>query len=294
MSTKSDSLAKNALAGGAAGAIEVCIMYPTEYVKTQLQLSAGAKHGPRFAGPVDCARTIVRERGVFGLYRGLSTLIAGSIPKAAVRFAAFKEMSKRLKDDKGKLSTANTVLCGLVAGASEAIIAVAPAETLKTKLIHDQNQPNPKYKGFVHGLTTIVRTEGIRGVYQGVTATVLKQSGNQMVRFTVYETLKGYFLSGNSQKDLSFFQSLVCGSVAGGISVYVTMPLDVVKTKMQGLEAKNYRNTWHCFTSVVRNDGVLALWKGTTPRLARVGCSGAITFASFEQVMKLLNYLSPE
>jgi solute carrier family 25 citrate transporter 1 len=128
--TKSDSLSKNALAGGTAGAIEVCIMYPTEYVKTQLQLNPG-----KYNGPIKCATTIVQERGVFGLYRGLSTLIVGSIPKAAVRFSAFQEMSKRLKDDRGKLTTANTVLCGLVAGASEAIIAVAPAETLKTKMV---------------------------------------------------------------------------------------------------------------------------------------------------------------
>jgi len=277
------------MAGGAAGAIEVCIMYPTEYVKTQLQLSPG-----KFKGPIDCATTMVRERGVLGLYRGLSTLIVGSIPKAAVRFAAFKEMSKRLKDANGKLTTGNTVLCGLVAGASEAIIAVAPAETLKTKMIHDANSPNPKYKGFIHGVTTIVKTEGIRGVYQGVTATVLKQSGNQMVRFTIYETLKGFFQGGDAKKDLGVLESLICGSVAGGVSVYVTMPLDVVKTKMQGLEAKQYRNTLHCFTSVVKNDGVLALWKGTTPRLARVACSGAIVFSSFEQVMKVLNNFWPD
>jgi solute carrier family 25 citrate transporter 1 len=128
--TKSELLWKNALAGGAAGAVEVCIMYPTEFVKTQLQLN-----NKLYSGPIQCARHIVRERGVLGLYKGLSTLIVGSIPKAAVRFATFQQLSKALKDDKGKLSTANTVLCGLAAGASEALIAVAPAETIKTKLV---------------------------------------------------------------------------------------------------------------------------------------------------------------
>lgn len=48
---------------------------------------------------------------------------------------------------------------------------------------------------------------------------------------------------------------------------------------MQGLEAKNYTGTLNCFTSVVKNDGVLALWKGTTPRLGRVMFSGGIIFA---------------
>jgi solute carrier family 25 citrate transporter 1 len=77
-------------------------------------------------------------------------------------------------------------------------------------------------------VSTIIKNEGIRGIYQGVTATVLKQSGNQMVRFTVYEQIKNIFQKGDSKKDLQFWESLSAGMAAGAISVYVTMPLDVV------------------------------------------------------------------
>jgi solute carrier family 25 citrate transporter 1 len=63
---------------------------------------------------------------------------------------------------------------------------------------------------------------------------------------------------------------------------------------MQGLEAKKYSSTLNCFRTILKEEGIFALWKGTTPRLSRVACSGAITFASFEQVMMLLNKISPD
>ena len=47
--------------------------------------------------------------------------------------------------------------------APQAVLVVCPAETLKVKFIHDQNSPNPKYKGFFGGTMTILRTEGARG-----------------------------------------------------------------------------------------------------------------------------------
>ena len=58
--------------------------FPTEYVKTQLQLDERSAN-PRYKGPIHCVTTTVKEHGFFGLYRGLSSLLYGSIPKASVR-----------------------------------------------------------------------------------------------------------------------------------------------------------------------------------------------------------------
>lgn len=70
--------------GGITGGIEICITYPTEYVKTQLQLDekVGAR---KYNGIMDCVNKTVKSHGIFGLYRGLSVLLYGSIPKSAVR-----------------------------------------------------------------------------------------------------------------------------------------------------------------------------------------------------------------
>ena len=59
--------------------------FPTEYVKTQLQLDEKSAV-PKYKGPIDCVKVTVRDHGFFGLYRGLSSLLYGSIPKASVRY----------------------------------------------------------------------------------------------------------------------------------------------------------------------------------------------------------------
>ncbi|XP_060026267.1 tricarboxylate transport protein, mitochondrial isoform X3 [Lagenorhynchus albirostris] len=148
-----------AFPGGLAGGIEICITFPTEYVKTQLQLDERS-HPPRYRGIGDCVRQTVRNHGVLGLYRGLSSLLYGSIPKAAVRFGMFEFLSNHMRDAQGRLDSTRGLLCGLGAGVAEAVVVVCPMETIKVKFIHDQTSPSPKYRGFFHGVREIVRQQG--------------------------------------------------------------------------------------------------------------------------------------
>jgi solute carrier family 25 citrate transporter 1 len=76
---------KGIIAGGITGGIEICITFPTEYVKTQLQLDEKSGSSKRYNGIVDCVKKTVKGHGFLGLYRGLSVLLYGSIPKSAVR-----------------------------------------------------------------------------------------------------------------------------------------------------------------------------------------------------------------
>lgn len=75
---------KGIVAGGITGGIEICITYPTEFVKTQLQLDEKGA-AKKYNGILDCVKKTVQQRGFFGLYRGLSVLLYGSIPKSATR-----------------------------------------------------------------------------------------------------------------------------------------------------------------------------------------------------------------
>ena len=70
---------KGIIAGGITGGIEICITYPTEYIKTQLQLDE--KLG-KYKGIVDCAKQTVQQNGVRGLYRGLPVLIYGRLAQS--------------------------------------------------------------------------------------------------------------------------------------------------------------------------------------------------------------------
>lgn len=65
-----------------------------------------------------------------------------------------------MQDHNGQLSAGGKLLAGLGAGVCEAIFAVTPMETVKVKFINDQRSANPKFRGFYHGVSTIIRQEG--------------------------------------------------------------------------------------------------------------------------------------
>uniref|UniRef100_A0A674CPM5 Solute carrier family 25 member 1 n=1 Tax=Salmo trutta TaxID=8032 RepID=A0A674CPM5_SALTR len=275
-------------ASGIAGGIEICITFPTEYVKTQLQLDEKA-NPPKYRGIGDCVKQTVQGHGVRGLYRGLSSLLYGSIPKSAVRFGVFEYLSNHARDEAGKLNSTRGLLCGLGAGVMEAVVIVCPMETVKVKFIHDQSSANPKYRGFYHGVREIIRTQGIRGTYQGLTATVLKQGSNQAIRFYVMTSLRNWYKGDNPNKAINPVVTGTFGAIAGAASVFGNTPLDVIKTRMQGLEAHKYKSTLDCALKITRHEGVRAFYKGTVPRLGRVCLDVAIVFIIYEEVVQVLN-----
>ncbi|XP_051777085.1 LOW QUALITY PROTEIN: tricarboxylate transport protein B, mitochondrial [Erpetoichthys calabaricus] len=279
---------KAILAGKFCGSGDICITFPTEYVKTQLQLDEKA-NPPRYKGIADCVKQTVGSHGIKGLYRGLSSLLYGSIPKAAVRFGMFEFLSNHMRDEKGKLDSTRGLICGLGAGVAEAVVVVCPMETIKVKFIHDQVSAQPKYRGFFHGVREIIRQQGLRGTYQGLTATVLKQGSNQAIRFFVMTSLRNWYKGDDPSKELNPFVTGMFGAIAGAASVFGNTPLDVIKTRMQGLEAHKYKSTFDCAYKIMKYEGPLAFYKGTIPRLGRVCLDVAIVFIIYEEVVKVLN-----
>ena len=74
----------------------------------------------------------------------------------------------------------------------------------------------------------------------------------------------------------------MCGAI-------ITSPLDVVKTRLQTLHGREqYKGTFDCMAKVLRHEGVLASWRGATPRLARLMLSGGIVFTVYEKSMDVL------
>jgi len=276
---------KAIVAGGITGGIEISITYPTEYVKTIMQLYE--KDGKK--GPLQVVKDTVKTNGVSGLYRGLTCLLYFSVPKAADRFWAFETAKGFLQDDKGKMSTASNLTAGLTAGIVEAILVVTPMETIKVKLIHDQLSPTPKYRGFFHGVYSIAKQQGLSGCYKGLVPTILKQGTNQMIRFGVFYDLKRRIVGDDPSKKLTIVQSLVVGGIAGAASVFGNTPIDVVKTRMQGLESHKYKGVIDCIMQIIKNEGPTGLYKGTTARLGRVVLDVALTMTLYNQLMSMID-----
>lgn len=98
-------------------------------------------------------------------------------------------LSNPMRDATGRLDNTRSLLCGLGAGIAEAILVVCPMETVKVsgarrghasafsqrqlvsdfpsvyqvKMIHDQCSLRPRYRGFFHGVSEIIREQGRPG-----------------------------------------------------------------------------------------------------------------------------------
>ncbi len=117
----------------------------------------------------------VKQNGPMGLYRGALPLIVGSSGKQAARWTAYNESSALFRDEKGKISLPANMFCGFVAGTSEAILAVTPIETLKSRMVDDMRLGTNKYSGSVDAIRKIVAADGLGGLYRGVAPTIMKQ-----------------------------------------------------------------------------------------------------------------------
>ena len=119
--------------------------------------------------------------------------------------------------------------------------------------------------------------------------TIVKQGSNQAIRFWVLLTLQDLYRGGDKDKKVPKLWTGLFGAIAGAASVYGNTPVDVVKTRMQGLEASKYKNSFHCAGQILKHEGLKAFYKGTVPRLSRVCLDVAITFMIYESFMDLFN-----
>ena len=124
----------------------------------------------------------------------------------------------------------------------------------RTKLIDDAKRSQPRYRGLLHGTASIVREEGLRGIYRGLFPVVrvkspnvypsrrkckkipqmMRQGANSAVRFTTYTTLKQSVQSRTrTGQALPSSVTFAIGAIAGLVTVYTTMPLECVISSTQ-------------------------------------------------------------
>jgi len=273
--------------GFLTGFIEAIICYPTEFVKTQLQLQS--KSNPEYSGIMDCAKKTMNKNGFMGLYRGAAPLIIGSSGKQAARWTGYTTMANKFKDDKGNISVSARMFAGACGGVSEAIFAVTPIETLKTRVTDDMRRGTGNYSGSLDACVKIIKNEGPGGLYRGVVPTIAKQATNQAVRFPTQFYFLKFMVGDDKEKQKNPIYNGLAGAVAGAVSVVVTMPQDTVKTRMQGEEAKKlYKGTMDCVTQIMKNEGPAFFYAGTWPRMIRVSLDVGITFCIFPLLSKYI------
>ena len=76
-----------------------------------------------------------------------------------------------------------------------------------------------------------IAKEGFRGLYRGYLSTIVREIPFSFIQFPLWEYLKKEW-SINQKSSITPLQSTVCGAVSGGVSAFLTTPLDLAKTRI--------------------------------------------------------------
>lgn len=262
--------------GGCAG---VVVGYPFDTVKVHLQTQD--HRNPLYKGTLDCFRKIIAKESVRGLYRGMSSPMAGVAAVNAIVFGVYGNIQRNTSDPDSLYSH---FLAGTAAGLAQSFIC-SPMELVKTRLQLQDNLPKGavKFSGPMQCTRSIWRKEGFRGVFRGLGITAARDMPGFSSYFVSYELMV------RSVANPSPFTILMAGGLAGTISWLLTFPIDVVKSRLQadGMSGKpQYHGIVDCLRKSHAEEGLSFLSRGLASTLLRAFPMNAVCFLVVSYVMK--------
>lgn len=279
-------------------------MYPIDLIKTRLQnqrSGSGPVDGParpHYRGAFDCAKQVfLKEGGIRAFYRGIGPQLLGVAPEKAIKLAV-NDMLRDAFTNPDKINEANRglylpleILAGAGAGASQ-VVFTNPLEITKIRLqvqgetesmmVAAGQTPPPRKTAFA-----IVKELGVRGLYKGAAACLLRDVPFSAIYFPCYAAAKSWLASQTEDGKLRPHHMLIAGAIAGCPAAGCVTPFDVVKTRLQVVARTGeatYTGISDAFIKIIANEGFSALFRGALMRVARSSPQFGVTLVSYEML----------
>ncbi|XP_017481439.1 PREDICTED: calcium-binding mitochondrial carrier protein Aralar1 isoform X3 [Rhagoletis zephyria] len=175
------------MAGGCAGASQVVFTNPLEIVKIRLQVAGEIAGGAKVR-----ALSVVRDLGLFGLYKGARACLLRDVPFSAIYFPAYAHTKSLFADEDGYNHPLTLLAAGAIAGVPAASL-VTPADVIKTRLQVVARSGQTTYTGVWDATKKIMAEEGPRAFWKGTAARVFRSSPQFGVTLVTYELLQRLF-----------------------------------------------------------------------------------------------------
>jgi len=277
------SLVKLALAGAVATMIGDAAMHPIDCIKTLQQSNAGI--GLNMAG---AARKIFADSGAGGFYSGLGTYVTSDGVAGSLKFATYEALKSWVsRNVPEKYHNAATFGCAAAAFVASSVVLV-PGELVKQRLQMGQ------ISSFKSGVAYIWKSEGISGFFHGYAGVCYRDIPYTMLELGLYDNFKRIYMefknrgaAPGEELKITQFDEIVAAAVTGGITGYLSNPLDTIKTKLM-TDSALYTGFADCFWKTVRAGGWGTLFQGGAARVAWLMPFTAIYLPVYDYFKRLL------
>lgn len=220
---------------------------------------------------IGCMRFIYRTKGWKGFFKGNGANMYRVIPNYGLNFLVFDQLKEYTQKVIPHKNIANLVT-GSISGILS-ISAVYPLETIRTYMTMDKE----KYSSIRSTAHNIIKRNGMRGLYKGISMSVLNVGPYIGINFAVFHWLDDLYKTKNPL--IHFWY----GCVAGTTSVLATFPTDLVRNRMHIQNSrlwkeKGYINILDGVKTIYHQDGIKGFYKGSSAAAFRVSISMGVMF----------------
>uniref|UniRef100_A0A7M4EXZ0 Solute carrier family 25 member 48 n=1 Tax=Crocodylus porosus TaxID=8502 RepID=A0A7M4EXZ0_CROPO len=261
--------------------------------------------GQGYGNTLNCVFTVYRNETVAGFFKGMSFPLASIAVYSSVVFGVFSNTQRficqhRYGDSNHASAVSDLVVASMVAGFVSVGIG-CPVDLVKIRL-QMQTQPfiqatnglvsklnTTAYRGPVHCISSILRKEGLAGIYRGAGAMVLRDVPGYCLYFIPYTFLCEWFTSDGCRSP-SPSSVWIAGGIAGAISWGTATPMDVVKSRLQadGVHLNKYKGVIDCISQSYHNEGLKVFFRSMTINAVRGFPMSAAMFLGYELSLKTI------
>ncbi|GER25678.1 mitochondrial uncoupling protein [Striga asiatica] len=201
--------------------------------------------------------------------------------------------------DQSEISFARIFVCSAFA-ACFAEFCTIPLDTAKVRLQLQKRVPSedsasePKYKGLLGTVAKIAKEEGILALWKGIIPGLHRQFLYGGLRIGLYDPVKVFLVGSYYFGDVSLVSKILAALLTGAIAITVANPTDLVKVRLQA-EGKlpvgvprRYSGALDAYYTIVKQEGVAALWTGLGPNIARNAIINAAELASYDHIKEII------
>ncbi|GBG34422.1 Mitochondrial carnitine carrier [Hondaea fermentalgiana] len=285
-------------AGTIGGLCCVAVGHPFDTAKVlmQAQSTTEVRYAAKPTSTLGCLVSLVKTRGVWnGLYAGAGPAVLANALENAVLFMSYAQILKttdaifeRVVGDRPMSEATAALGKGAVAGSMAAIVASAilcPIELVKVRV---QAGEGPSA---MHCAATVLRREGVAGLFHGMGATVAREVPGNIAFFGVYEFARAA-LDGNQFMTSTDAQVLTAGGLGGTAFWLVALPADAIKTQQQ-LFSSTKLNMRETSAMIMRTEGLRGFYRGLMATVVRAFPSNAALFWGVERTRDFLENVLP-